>query len=74
MQRLLRFDDLVGAGYVSNRVTLARRIRRGEFPAPIRLSCRNVAWLKSEIDTWEAARVSQRDQKQPPLPTHGRSK
>jgi len=61
MQRLLTFDDLVAAGYVANRVTLSRRIRRGEFPAPIRVSSRNVAWLKAEVDAWEKARIASRD-------------
>ena len=61
MQRLLTFDDLVAAGYVANRVTLSRRIRRGEFPAPIRISARSVAWLKSEIDSWERTRIATRD-------------
>ena len=62
MQRLLTFDDLVAAGYVANRVTLSRRVRRGEFPAPIRVSSRNVAWLKSEVDAWEAGRIASRDE------------
>jgi len=61
MQRLLTFDDLVAAGYIANRVTLNRRIRRGEFPAPIRISSRNVAWLKREIDEWEADRIENRN-------------
>ena len=78
MQRLLTFDDLVAAGYVANRVTLTRRIRRGEFPAPIRVSARNVAWLKSEVDAWEVARIASRDETQgaasaPPRPTRGRN-
>ncbi|MBL7099977.1 MAG: AlpA family phage regulatory protein [Alphaproteobacteria bacterium] len=62
MQQLLTFETLVTLGYVSNRVTLGRRIRRGEFPAPIRVGSRNVAWLKAEIDAWQAERVAQRDQ------------
>ena len=66
MQRLLTFDDLVAAGYVANRVTLSRRIRRGEFPAPIRISSRNVAWLKREVDAWEAARIATRDEHRTP--------
>lgn len=61
MQRLLTFQDLVTAGYVHNRVTLSRRIRKGEFPAPIRVSSRSVAWLKSEVDAWEVARIASRD-------------
>lgn len=61
MQRLLTFDDLVAAGYVANRVTLNRRIKNGQFPGPIRVGSRNVAWLKHEIEAWEAKRIAQRD-------------
>jgi predicted DNA-binding transcriptional regulator AlpA len=61
MQQLLTFETLVSLGYVNNRVTLSRRVRRGEFPAPIRVGSRNVAWLKSEIDAWQAERVALRD-------------
>ena len=60
MQRLVTFEHLVELGYVNNRVTLGRRIRRGEFPAPIRIGARNVAWLKAEIDAWEEARCAER--------------
>jgi predicted DNA-binding transcriptional regulator AlpA len=62
MQQLLTFETLVSLGYVSNRVTLSRRIKRGEFPAPIRVGSRNVAWLKSEIDAWELSRIAKRNQ------------
>ena len=61
MQQLLTFETLVSLGYIKNRVTLSRRIKRGEFPAPIRVGSRNVAWLKSEIDNWQAERVEIRD-------------
>lgn len=63
MQHLLSFETLVALGYVSNRTTLYRRIRRGEFPAPIRVGSRNVAWRKSEIDAWESSRIEERDRK-----------
>ena len=61
MEQLLTFETLVAHGYVCNRVTLNRRIKRGEFPAPIRVGSRNIAWLKREIDAWEAARIAKRD-------------
>lgn len=61
MQRLITYTDLVGAGYVANRTTLRRRILRGEFPKPIRVGSRNIAWLKTEIDAWEAKRIAERD-------------
>lgn len=60
MQRLLTYDDLVALGYINNRVTLNRRIRRGEFPAPILVGSRNRAWLQTEVDAWEAVRTMSR--------------
>lgn len=32
-------------------------IRRGEFPAPVKLSYRSVAWVRSEIMAWAEERV-----------------
>lgn len=32
-------------------------IRRGEFPAPVKLSYRSVAWVRSEITAWAEERV-----------------
>ena len=61
MQRLVTYADLVSVGYVNNRTTLRRRILRGEFPAPIRVGPRNIAWLKTEIDAWETKRITDRD-------------
>lgn len=37
------------------------RVARGEFPKPIRLGYRAVAWLESEVDQWISNRVSDRD-------------
>jgi len=65
MQKLLTFDDLVASGYVRNRVTLGRRMRKDGFPRPIKVGRRNVAWLKSEIDAWEAERIAERDSRSP---------
>jgi predicted DNA-binding transcriptional regulator AlpA len=62
VQQLLTYETLVELGYVRNRVTLSRRIKRGEFPAPIRVGSRNVAWLKSEVDAWELARIATRNE------------
>ena len=64
MEQLLTFETLVSLGYVNNRVTLNRRIKRGEFPAPIRVGSRNVAWIKTEIDIWQAERVAKRNENQ----------
>jgi prophage regulatory protein len=42
---------------------LDEAVRRGEFPAPIKITDygRAVAWLEQEVDDWMAARIAKRD-------------
>jgi prophage regulatory protein len=46
--------DRVGLG----RDTLYRKVRRGEFPKPHRISERASAWLESEVSAWIQSRAS----------------
>lgn len=39
--------------------TIYKMMNAGRFPKPVRLSERNVAWMKSEIDKWIAARAAE---------------
>lgn len=41
-----------------SRSSIYLRIPRGEFPFPIKLGRRAVAWLESEIDEWIIDRVN----------------
>ena len=41
---------------------------RGEFPKPVPLSERRVAWLLDEVDAWIEQRIAERNQK-PPTPS-----
>ena len=34
---------------------------KGEFPKPIKLGERSVAWVQDEVETWIENRISQRD-------------
>ena len=34
---------------------------RGQFPMPIKLSARSVAWSAAEITEWQQSRVAKRD-------------
>ena len=34
-------------------------IQRGEFPKPVTITARRVAWVSSEIQAWIAARVGE---------------
>jgi prophage regulatory protein len=40
--------------------TMWRTIAAGDFPKPIRLAKRRVAWVASEIDDWLAERMEER--------------
>ena len=40
--------------------TIYRLIKRGQFPQPVRIGIRAVAWLDSEIEAWESARRAER--------------
>jgi predicted DNA-binding transcriptional regulator AlpA len=41
------------------RTTWWRAIRRGDAPAPVKVSPGRVAWRASEIRAWQAARVAE---------------
>lgn len=38
--------------------TVWRALRAGEFPRPIRLSARRLAWVAADIEAWVAGRVA----------------
>jgi prophage regulatory protein len=40
---------------------LLTKAKRGEFPAPLYLSPRALAWVESEVDAWLVARLAERD-------------
>jgi predicted DNA-binding transcriptional regulator AlpA len=62
-----RKPDIVCAETVAARFcfpsvpALAQAVRRGEFPRPIKRGKRAIAWLESDLQTWLAARVAERD-------------
>jgi len=58
MQSLLRLPAVKGlTGYSRSQIYLL--IKRREFPAPIRLGARSVAWPSNEIHSWIADRIAQ---------------
>jgi prophage regulatory protein len=40
-----------------SRSTIYLKIANGEFPQPINLGARAVAWLESDIERWIASRI-----------------
>ncbi|WP_417420716.1 helix-turn-helix transcriptional regulator [Halomonas sp.] len=43
------------------RSTIYKYISLGQFPQPIKLGTRAVAWVESEIDTWINDSIKRRD-------------
>lgn len=55
-RRFLRLTDVkhqVGLG----RSAIYDKVKRGDFPAPINLGARAVAWLSDDITAWMDARI-----------------
>ena len=46
------------------RVHLMRKVEAGEFPPPVDLSDRRIAWIESEVDEWVSDRAAARNLKQ----------
>jgi prophage regulatory protein len=44
--------------YPVSSVTLWREIRRGNFPAPVRISVGRVGWTESAITEWQKAKCA----------------
>jgi prophage regulatory protein len=62
--KVLTFNDLSAKGIRFTRVHIARLVKAGAFPQPIRIgSGRNgrVAWAESEVDCWITSRIEARD-------------
>lgn len=55
--RLLRVREICQVSGLA-RSTLYGEMRRGRFPAPVRISRRSVAWRSTDIDEWLKSRVS----------------
>jgi prophage regulatory protein len=56
-EAFLRMPDVMRrTGYSKSRIYAL--ITRGEFPQQVQIGERATAWLKSEIDSWIAARIA----------------
>jgi prophage regulatory protein len=42
--------------------TVYQKIKEGEFPKPVPLGPKSVAWVESEIEDWLLERIRRRDQ------------
>lgn len=43
------------------RSSLYERIKKGDFPKPIKLSAKSVGWLETEVAAWQKSRIASRD-------------
>lgn len=59
LRSFLRLKQVKAATGMS-RSWLYEAIRRGEFPAPIPLGARAVAWDSAAVADWQASRILQR--------------
>ena len=60
-KKFLRLPDVLErTGY--KRTTIYEMIKAGNFPAPVHLGPRAVAWVESEVEAWMQERIDARDQ------------
>ncbi|CAE6865510.1 hypothetical protein R69658_07838 [Paraburkholderia aspalathi] len=59
-ERLLRSKSVFGESAATglSKTQCYRLIQRGEFPAPLKIGARAVAWRASEVQAWIDARPS----------------
>lgn len=59
--KLIRIKDVMERTGLA-RSTIYKYISLGQFPQPIKLGTRAVAWVESEIDTWIHDSIKRRDE------------
>jgi predicted DNA-binding transcriptional regulator AlpA len=52
LKRLLRYQDLVERGIITNRMTLKRWIDGQGFPPGFKLGPNSRAWAEEEVEAW----------------------
>jgi prophage regulatory protein len=55
MDNILRVTEVTTRTGLS-RISIWRKVRAGQFPAPIELSANSIGWPESEIAQWQANR------------------
>ena len=60
--QLMRLKEVMAATGLG-RSTLYKYIAAGQFPEPVALGGRSVAWVADEVDEWILARIAERDAK-----------
>lgn len=60
LMRLIKLKDVMHITGLA-RSTVYKYIADGNFPKPVSLGERNVAWLQSEVEDWIWDKIEQRD-------------
>ncbi len=60
---LLKLPQVIERVAIS-RSQLYRYLNDGQFPRPVKVGDRGVAWLASEVEAWVHARVAERDRRE----------
>ena len=60
LQRMLRHKPVLEASG-KGKTALADAIARGEFPKPVKIGPRAIAWFEDEIIEWQQQRAAERD-------------
>jgi predicted DNA-binding transcriptional regulator AlpA len=64
--KLITFGQLaVEKGINYSRDHLRRKCKAGEFPKPIPISDKRIAWDETEVEAWLAAKARERDGNNP---------
>lgn len=61
-KRFLKLDEIKTTTGLS-RSSIYDKVKKGDFPAPVKLGERSVAWVSEEIDFWLDARIADRNGK-----------
>lgn len=62
--RLLRMREVCQRSGKS-RSAIFRRVAAGDFPAPVKVGARAIAWPEHEVTAWIASRIAARDEGKP---------
>tara|TARA_R110002050_G_scaffold176331_4_gene309245 strand:+ start:85 stop:351 length:267 start_codon:yes stop_codon:yes gene_type:complete len=61
VMRLIKLKEVMNNTGLG-RSTIYKYVAEGEFPKPVSLGARAVAWVESEVDDWVLDRIEKRDQ------------
>jgi prophage regulatory protein len=65
MRKAMKFIDRAGLearGIHLSISQLRRNMQAGKFPKQVKISEHRLAWVESEIEAWQAARMSERNE------------